>query len=67
MHVAERTPAGTPPSPDWVSDWWIPADDPGRVAPADRDLAALLAPEPKPAMQLVGRPAPQVEPEPLAR
>jgi hypothetical protein len=44
------------PSPEWVSDWWMP---PGGGADIDEDLEALLAPEPvTPAkhIEVTGRP-----------
>lgn len=55
MHVRERTAERRAPqgSPDWVADWWMPAS-PG--APVDADLPALLAPQPPPVIEVMGRP-----------
>ena len=49
MHVVEDTPGATADavSPDWVADWWMP---PAGSPVVDRDLEALLVPEPVPVM-----------------
>lgn len=55
MQVGEQTAERQAParvSPDWVADWWMPAT---RQAEPDADLAALLAPEPPRAIQVMGR------------
>jgi hypothetical protein len=54
MQVREREAERSIPqdSPDWVSDWWMPAGSP---AQPDADLAALLAPQPPAVIQVMGR------------
>jgi hypothetical protein len=50
--TSERHDAGA--SPEWVSDWWMPADHGVEPAAGD-DLAVLLAPEPVIRIEVTGR------------
>jgi hypothetical protein len=62
MHMVQPTPLRTPSTPAWVSDWWIPAT--GLDAAGERravDLPAEPAVEPPPAINVMGRPIPQLD------